>query len=303
VLARGFDFMLEKLSNAHAKLMERSYKWGKAEMASGVLHNLRNSLSPVVTHIDLMREDINKAPLDNIHAAQEQLAQPTTPPERRVDLQRFLELAGSDLESLCRKMKTELDDLAGRAMHIERILGTRDLLINAECPVEATTIQQLTDDSKKLMHDDLCKRISIEISPGASKIGRFECDKISVSQIFANLLINAAESIRRAGIAQGRISVDAVVEKINSVDMLHIRMTDNGGGIAPQDIGRIFERGFTTKPLTTNSGVGLHWCANAAGAMGGRMWAQSDNLGHGACIHLLLPLRNQTYPKKEIFKE
>jgi hypothetical protein len=34
----------------------------------------------------------------------------------------------------------------------------------------------------------------------------------------------------------------------------------------------------------------LHWCANAIGALGGRIWAASEGPGLGASMHLMLPL-------------
>ncbi|HUJ52287.1 MAG TPA: hypothetical protein VLX08_01915, partial [Steroidobacteraceae bacterium] len=53
---------------------------------------------------------------------------------------------------------------------------------------------------------------------------------------------------------------------------------------------RVFEKGFSTKSPETNHGIGLHWCANAIGALGGRIWAASDGPGRGASLHLLVPL-------------
>jgi two-component system NtrC family sensor kinase len=299
ILANKFDLMLEQLSKARTELIERSYKWGKAEMAAGVLHNLRNSLSPVVTRIGCMREDIQKAPLDHILTAQAQLVQENTPEERKADLQQFLELATSNLESLCRRMKTELEDLAGRTVQIERMLGTQDILSNVGGPVELTTIGQLVDDGMKMTKDALFKDISLQVAPSASKVGQFECDKISLSQVFANLLMNAAESIHRGGLAKGSVTVDANTEKIDSIDFVHIRIKDNGEGIAPADLERIFERGFTTKQEKEVSGIGLHWCANTVGVMHGRLWAQSDGIGRGACMHLLLPCHAPKYSGKK----
>jgi two-component system NtrC family sensor kinase len=52
----------------------------------------------------------------------------------------------------------------------------------------------------------------------------------------------------------------------------------------------VFEKGFSTKPRETNQGIGLHWCANAINALGGRIWAASDGPGRGASMHLLVPL-------------
>ena len=60
--------------------------------------------------------------------------------------------------------------------------------------------------------------------------------------------------------------------------------------IAAENLERLFEKGFTTKSPETNHGIGLHWCANAIGALGGRIWAASDGPGRGASLHLLVPL-------------
>ena len=47
ILGRQFDDMLEKLADARRQLLEQSYSAGLAEMASGVLHNIRNQLAPL----------------------------------------------------------------------------------------------------------------------------------------------------------------------------------------------------------------------------------------------------------------
>ena len=53
---------------------------------------------------------------------------------------------------------------------------------------------------------------------------------------------------------------------------------------------RVFEKGFSTKSRDTNYGIGLHWCANAVAALGGRIWAASEGPGRGASLHLIVPL-------------
>ena len=52
----------------------------------------------------------------------------------------------------------------------------------------------------------------------------------------------------------------------------------------------MFEKGFSTKSRETNYGIGLHWCANAVAALGGRIWAASEGPGQGASLHVLVPL-------------
>jgi len=71
--------------------------------------------------------------------------------------------------------------------------------------------------------------------------------------------------------------------------MLHVRFRDNGCGIAPENIECIFERGFTTKS-SGSTGQGLHWSASTVSVMNGKLYAESEGPGRGACLHLLLPL-------------
>ncbi|MBI3415129.1 MAG: ATP-binding protein, partial [Verrucomicrobia bacterium] len=58
-------------------------------------------------------------------------------------------------------------------------------------------------------------------------------------------------------------------------------------GIAPENLTKIFQHGFTTKK--TGHGFGLHSGANAAREMGGRLSVQSDGPGLGATFRLELP--------------
>ena len=59
-------------------------------------------------------------------------------------------------------------------------------------------------------------------------------------------------------------------------------------GIEQDNLERIFERSFSTKQAD-HSGVGLHWCANTLIAANGRIYAESQGSGQGACLHVMIP--------------
>ena len=79
--------------------------------------------------------------------------------------------------------------------------------------------------------------------------------------------------------------IDLWIHKTNE-----ITVADNGIGIAPENLTRIFSHGFTTK--RDGHGFGLHSGALAAKEMGGALNAQSDGPGLGATFTLELPLRS-----------
>jgi two-component system NtrC family sensor kinase len=68
-----------------------------------------------------------------------------------------------------------------------------------------------------------------------------------------------------------------------------IEITDTGVGISPENLGRIFTFGFSTKP--GGHGFGLHSSAIAMAEMGGTLTAHSEGRGKGARFRIELPLR------------
>lgn len=149
-------------------------------------------------------------------------------------------------------------------------------------------MEELTREAAALLPGNLRDRLSIELEPGVAATGSFKAHRICLLQILGNLLTNAAEAIGEAGRDRGTVSVDASTEDVDGVPMVHLRVRDDGTGISAQDLGRIFERGFTTKSGSSR-GTGLHWCANSVTAMRGRIFAESKGIGHGTCMHVLLP--------------
>ena len=69
---------------------------------------------------------------------------------------------------------------------------------------------------------------------------------------------------------------------------MRVEVSDDGVGIPEENLARIFQHGFTTRPH--GYGFGLHSAANAATEMNARLWAESQGSGHGATFVLELPL-------------
>ena len=70
--------------------------------------------------------------------------------------------------------------------------------------------------------------------------------------------------------------------------MATITFTDNGAGFSEEVGGRLFERGFTTKP--NGSGIGLHECRSIIASHGGSIAMESEGGNSGATTIVTLPL-------------
>ena len=97
-------------------------------------------------------------------------------------------------------------------------------------------------------------------------------DEGEVTQVFANLVLNAAHAIgERGGPAPGRITISAVKSKSE----VRVSIADTGTGIAPEDRARIFDPFFTTKEAGRGTGLGLFISRNIVVAHGGALEVDS----------------------------
>ena len=140
------------------------------------------------------------------------------------------------------------------------------------------------------MSDILSVDIAYKIDPRLGDLPPVSATGFVLKQVFRTLLLNAADAIRAAGKSDGQVEIRSAIEPgRDGSEIVHLEIRDNGCGILPDSLGRIFERGFTTKK-DGQGGWGLHWCANTLSAMDGRIYVTSGGEGAGAELHVILPI-------------
>ena len=112
-------------------------------------------------------------------------------------------------------------------------------------------------------------------------------DRVQIQRVLVNLFTNAIESLTTTRRSR-RIEIRSA--SLNGQGVL-LDVSDSGGGIAPEEMPRIFEAFFTTKP--TGTGLGLSLCRAIVEEHGGTLWA-SPGEEHGATFHLRLPARDNS---------
>jgi PAS domain S-box-containing protein len=130
-------------------------------------------------------------------------------------------------------------------------------------------------------HDMQRRRISIRTALDPS-LPLIEGDRIQLQQVILNLVLNAADAIGGSGNA-GQITLDSAVNEAGAVQLT---VRDNGPGISPEDLERIFEAFFTTKQ--NGMGIGLSVSKSILDRHGGRLWA-ANNDGPGATFGFAIP--------------
>jgi signal transduction histidine kinase len=103
----------------------------------------------------------------------------------------------------------------------------------------------------------------------------------ALQQVLANIVINAMDAV--ANVTAPRITVTTA----QTTEACVIEISDNGTGIAPEHLPRIFESFFTTKPVGKGTGLGLAICARLVREQGGRLEVRST-LGLGTTFTITL---------------
>ncbi len=101
-----------------------------------------------------------------------------------------------------------------------------------------------------------------------------------MNQVFMNIFLNAAQAIRE----KGEIHIKTSEENKN----VKITISDNGEGIAPENISKIFDPFFTTKPVGKGTGLGMNIAYNIVKKHGGFIDIKSKT-GKGTTFTIVLP--------------
>jgi two-component system, NtrC family, sensor histidine kinase HydH len=139
----------------------------------------------------------------------------------------------------------------------------------------------ILDYALKVLALELEKKKVVVEKHYAEDLPLVPADQEQLSQAFLNLLLNALEAIEE----EGRIIIG--LQKDSGRDMMNITLTDNGRGIPPEDLEKIFEPFFSTK--RKGNGLGLAIVNQIVENHGGEIWAENRQ-GGGTVFTIVLPL-------------
>ena len=290
VLARELDRMVARVAESRTQLVDQSFQAGFAELAKGVLHNLGNAMTPIGVRLASLRERLWAAPADDAEQAVAELQAGVADPQRGADLEQFLRLACRQLAGTVRSAQADVEVMTRQASAIQTALTEQLNSARNEHVIEPVRLTELVAQSLEIVPDSCRQRLAVDTDDTLRKLGVVRVARTVLRLILQNLIINAAEAVREAGKERGVLRVSAEITREAERQQLHLQLKDDGVGIPAQNLERVFEKGFSTKSPETNHGIGLHWCANAINALGGRIWAASEGPGRGTSMHLLVPL-------------
>lgn len=290
LLAHEFDSMVARLEATRNELVDHSFQAGFAELARGVLHNLGNALTPLGVRLARLEERLRRMPAEDLEMACNELKTADSGSPRHADLVEFLRLGSLEVAAAVADSKADLAVIQRQTQIVQGALGELMRSTRNEPVVESVRLPDLISQTLEMVPDGCRQRLTVHPEESLGRVGTVRLARTVLRQVLQNVIINAADAVRDAGRDRGVLKLGAEIVRENDRQQLHLQCRDDGVGIAQSDLERIFEKGYSTKSSETNSGIGLHWCANALAGLGGRIWASSEGPGLGASLHLMLPV-------------
>ncbi len=229
------DITQRKLVQQQLILADRLASLGR--LAAGVAHEINNPLTYVALNVETIERAAANGPpstalLEEIHAA-----------------------------------ASEAREGAERVRAIVRSLGA--LSREDEGGVGSVDVHKVLDGAIRLTENNIRHRGRV--------VRQFEARRgvrgndLRLSQVFVNLLVNAAAALRDRTPEDNEIRVRTYDEG----DLVIVEVSDNGVGIAAEIIGRVFDPFFTTKPVGEGTGLGLSISHGIVSAFGGDISVES----------------------------
>jgi two-component system, NtrC family, sensor kinase len=290
VLAHEFNRMVARLAESRRQLVDQSFEAGFGELAKGVLHNLGNAMTPIGVRLSSLQERLREAPVQDAEQAVAELESGSVDLQREAQLKEFVRLACRELARTLGTVEQDVAVMSRQTKVVQSVLAEQLRSARTQHVIEPVRLPELISDALEIVADAARQRLRIEIDESLKSLGSLQLARTVLRLVLQNVIINAADAVRAAGRDRGVIRFVAEIKHEVDRVLLHLQCRDDGVGIPEENIERIFDKGFSTKSRDTNCGIGLHWCANALNALGGRIWASSDGNGHGATLHILMPV-------------
>jgi signal transduction histidine kinase len=203
-----------------------------------------------------------------------------------------------------------LHKLTNDILDVTRI-ESQTLNLNKEMINLNDLILSLIEDYKSEIETEHSSIQILYNGPKSSDIFLIEADRGRIGQCISNLLSNAIKFSAKEGDDgnEGVVSItirkegegeeekndnqDIHKERINYEGKVVVSISDNGEGIDPQILPRLFTK-FATKSETGGTGLGLFISKSIIEAHGGRIWAENNKDGKGATFSFTLPIEQKT---------
>src|SRR5271165_324299 len=246
-----------KRAHEHALHTEKMASIGK--MAAVLAHEINNPLSGILTYSKLLRKWVERAELDRVQVN----GDPAGPHHQEIC--DSLDLIASESRRCGDLVKNLLTFSRTTPMNLQR-----------------TSLNRVIEQSLRLVQHQLDLagiEVQLQLDPNLPQVS---CDAAQIEQVILALIMNAMDAMQQGGNLWLVTRFDSTQGQIQTV------VRDDGCGIPPEILPRLFEPFLTTKETGRGVGLGLAISRSIMERHGGTIEVQSEP-GHGTTFTVTLP--------------
>lgn len=273
---------IEQLKETRLQLIQSEKLSSIGQLAAGIAHEINNPMSYIKSNLTTLGRYFDA--FAEAIALQEKLTQvePQNQQAATDCLQQLQSLhTQRDFEFLIPDSREILKDSIDGAVRIQGIV--KDLYSFAHVNNNGFTqvdLNALVQQAVRILSNQLSADIEVRMKLGEVPAITAEGDKLS--QVFLNLLVNAAHAID----GRGRITLATG----SRGDKVWLQVKDSGCGIPEDTLVKIFDPFFTTKEVGEGTGLGLHMVQEIVNRHSGKIDVQSLP-GKGSLFSVILPVQ------------
>ena len=236
-----------------AKLLLSDRMASLGTLAAGIAHEINNPLAYVTANLEVVAESLGAAPVP-------------ASPEDHAELQ------------------AAIGDAREGAERVRKIVrGLRSFSRSEEEKRVPIAVSDVLAAAIRLTGNEVKHRAVLVLDLGTTPL--VLADDGRLTQVFINLLINAAHAIPEGHTDANRITVRT---RTDADGRAVVEIHDTGAGMPPEVLARAFDPFFTTKEVGEGTGLGLSICHGIISGVGGQITIDST-VGHGSLVRVLLP--------------
>jgi two-component system, NtrC family, sensor kinase len=249
-----------ELRRAYDEVLHVETMSSLGKMAAVVAHEINNPLSGILTYSKLLKKWVDNDEVGH---------------EKKDEARQCLDLITSE--------SRRCGDLVKSLLSFSR---------QAPMNVQPTDINKVVEQCVLLLRHNLDHAaIQLNLALGES-LPQLQCDRSQIEQVLLALIVNAMDAMPRGGSLwlETRLSEDG--------QQVAITVRDDGGGVAPDLLPKIFEPFVTTKEHGHGTGLGLAVSRSIIERHSGKISLQSE-LGKGTTVTITLPAPARSTPAAE----
>jgi two-component system NtrC family sensor kinase len=197
-------------------------------------------------------------------------------------------------EDISPNLKEDIGTIYSEAQRASTIVKNLLTFARKHAPMrQLSQINNILEDVLKLRsYEQKVNNIELE-KRFAADLPEIMVDYFQMQQVFLNLIVNAESAMLEA---HGRGKMVITTGRNNHT--VKVIFTDNGPGIAKENLRRVFDPFFTTKEVGKGTGLGLSICHGIVTGHGGRIYAEGA-VNEGATFVVELPLDGNSGARRE----